>query len=186
MGSELVRSETDLRASRGRMETAIDALAALEPRRVDLEQKRDDLRAALSEARTAAAAAQQSARELAVQVESRRSSHTGLITTLARVEKQMEDLEARRLGLAAQLADGEAPLAEAEAQLERELRSGRGSKANCRRPGLPATNWTPCCANTRQRALQSSSRWKPHARVWMRRVLPRGRCACAARELPNS
>jgi chromosome segregation protein len=126
VGSELVRSEADLRASRGRMETAIDALAALEPRRVDLEQKRDDLRAALSEARTAAAAAQQSARELAVQVESRRSSHTGLITTLARVEKQMEDLEARRLGLAAQLADGEGPLAEAEAQLERELRQRAG------------------------------------------------------------
>jgi chromosome segregation protein len=126
VGSELVRSETDLRASRGRMETAIDALAALEPRRVDLEQKRDELRAALSEARTGAAGAQQSARELAVQVESRRSSHSGLITTLARVEKQMEDLEARRMGLATQLADGEAPLAEAEAQLERELRQRAG------------------------------------------------------------
>ncbi|HEY2675517.1 MAG TPA: chromosome segregation protein SMC [Steroidobacteraceae bacterium] len=124
--SELTRSETDLRASRGRMETAIDALAALEPKRVDLEQKRESLRSALSEARTAAVGAQQSARELAVQVESRRSSHSALITTLARVEKQMEDLEARRAALAAQLAEGEGPLAAAEVQLERELQRRAG------------------------------------------------------------
>jgi chromosome segregation protein len=120
--SELSRSETDLRASRGRMETAIEALASLEPKRVDLEQTRDSLRAGLSEARAAATGAQQSARELAVQVESRRSSHGGLITTLARVEKQIEDLESRRSGLAAQLMESECPLAEAEVQLERELR----------------------------------------------------------------
>ena len=48
-------------------------------------------------ARTAAAAAQQHARDLAVQVESRRSSHTALITTVGRLEKQLEDLHARRL-----------------------------------------------------------------------------------------
>ena len=37
------------------------------------------------------------------------------------MEKQLEDLEARRLELATQMAEGEAPLAEAQAQLEREL-----------------------------------------------------------------
>jgi chromosome segregation protein len=126
LSSELSRSDADLRASRGRMQTAIDALAALEPKRVDLEQRREDLRAALSDARTAAAGAQQSARELAVQVESRRSSHTALIVTLARVEKQLEDLDARRGGLATQLAEGEGPLADAEVQLERELRQRAG------------------------------------------------------------
>jgi chromosome segregation protein len=124
--SELARSETDLRASRGRMETAIDALAALEPQRADLESARESLRIALSEARTAATAAQQAARELAVQVESRRSSHSALITTLARVEKQMEDLDARRAALAAQLTEGEGPLAAAEVQLERELQRRAG------------------------------------------------------------
>ena len=120
--TELSRSETELRASRGRMETAIDALAQLEPQRMDLEQERERMRTALSDARAAAAAAQQHARDLAVQVESRRSSHASLITTLARLEKQMEDLETRRLELAGQLAEGEAPLAEAQLQLERELR----------------------------------------------------------------
>jgi chromosome segregation protein len=120
--AELSRSEAELRVSRGRMETAIDALAALEPQRMDLEQERERLRTALSDARAAAAAAQQHARELAVQVESRRSSHTSLITTLARLEKQLQDLETRRLELAGQLAEGEAPLAAAQLQLEQELR----------------------------------------------------------------
>jgi chromosome segregation protein len=118
---ELSRSEAELRAARARMETAIDALAALEPQRMELEQDRERMRADLGGARNAAAAAQQHARELAVQVESRRSSHTALITTVGRLEKQLEDLHVRRLELLGQIAEGEAPLLEAQAQLEREL-----------------------------------------------------------------
>jgi len=119
---ELARSETELRTSRARMETAIDALAALEPQRMDLEGDRERMRADLGTARTAATAAQQHARDLAVQVESRRSSHTALITTVGRLEKQLAELQNRRLELVAQIAEGEAPLAEAQQQLERELR----------------------------------------------------------------
>ena len=129
---ELSRSETELRASRARMETAIDALAALEPQRMELEQDRERMRLGLGEARNAATAAQQHARELAVQVESRRSSHTALITTVGRLEKQLEDLHARRLELLGQIAEGEAPLAEAQAQLERELRQRAEVEAELR------------------------------------------------------
>jgi chromosome segregation protein len=129
---ELSRSETELRASRARMETAIDALAALEPQRMDLETDRERMRGELSDARGAAAAAQQHARELAVQVESRRSSHTALITTVGRLEKQLEDLHARRLELQGQIAEGEAPLAEAQLQLERELRQRAEVEAELR------------------------------------------------------
>jgi chromosome segregation protein len=120
--AELERAETDLRAARGRMEGAIDKLAALEPQRVALEQEREALRADVSTARAAALSAQQLARELALQVESRRSSHSALTTTLSRIEKQLEGLEARRNELAGQLADGEAPLAAAQTQLEQCLR----------------------------------------------------------------
>jgi chromosome segregation protein len=119
--TELARSETEIRAARGRMETAIEALAALEPQRMELEHERERMRTDLSGARTAATAAQQHARELAVQVESRRSSHSALITTVSRLEKQLEDLEARRVELAAELTRGEAPLADSQAKLEREL-----------------------------------------------------------------
>src|SRR6266851_7404965 len=120
--AELERAETDLRAARGRMEGAIDKLAALEPQRVALEQEREALRADVGTARAAAQSAQQLARELALQVESRRSSHSALTTTLSRIEKQLEGLEARRNELACQLADGEAPLAAAQTQLEQCLR----------------------------------------------------------------
>ena len=129
---ELSRSESELRASRARMETAIDALAALEPQRMELEQDRERMRLGLGEARTAATAAQQHARDLAVQVESRRSSHAALITTVGRLEKQLEDLHARRLELLGQIAEGEAPIALAQAQLERELRQRAEVEAELR------------------------------------------------------
>jgi chromosome segregation protein len=80
------------------------------------------MRAAVSSARAAAQAAQMQARELALQVESRRSSHGSLTTALSRIDKQLEGLQTRRDELAAQLTEGEAPLAEAQSQLELKLR----------------------------------------------------------------
>jgi len=118
---ELARTEADLRAARGRMETAIEALAALEPKRLELEHSRERLRSEQAAARSAAQAAQQAARGLAVQVESRRSAHASLTTTLSRVEKQLEGLVLRRDELAAQLADGGAPLAALDEQIEAAL-----------------------------------------------------------------
>ena len=122
MRGELELTETDLRAARSRMETAIDILAALEPQRVTLEQERDRMREEVGTARAAALSAQQLAREMALQVESRRSSHSSLTTALSRIEKQLEGLENRRNELAAQLEEGEAPLAAAQLQLEDALR----------------------------------------------------------------
>jgi len=121
--AELERTETELRASRGRMETAIDALVALEPKRLELEQERERMRAELAAARTAAQAAQQLARELALQVESRRSSHASLGSALTRTEKQFQDLALRRDDLARQLEEGEAPLAAQQATLEQALKA---------------------------------------------------------------
>ena len=119
--AELERTEEDLRAARGRMEVSIEALSALEPQRETLEENRERLRAEQGAARGAAQAVQQKARELAIQVESRRSSHASLTTTLARVEKQLESLEVRRDDLVAQLAAGEEPLALLQEQIESSL-----------------------------------------------------------------
>jgi len=119
--AELQRTDTDLRSARGRMQTAIDVLAALEPQRLELEQQRDRMRGELSAARLAAQSAQQAARDLALQVESRRSSLASLTTTVARVERQLEVLELRCDELAAQLADGDAPLTSLQTQLEQAL-----------------------------------------------------------------
>jgi chromosome segregation protein len=79
------------------------------------------MRGELSAARLAAQSAQQAARDLALQVESRRSSLASLTTTVARVERQLEILELRCDELAAQLADGDAPLTSLQTQLERAL-----------------------------------------------------------------
>jgi len=121
--SELQRTDADVRAARGRMEGAIEALAALEPKRIELEQERDRMRASLSAARAAAGAAQQAARDLALQVESRRSSHASVGIALARVEQQLAGLVLRRDDLAAQLSQGEAPLQALDAQLEQALKA---------------------------------------------------------------
>jgi chromosome segregation protein len=117
----LSSSDADLRAARARMETAIDALAALEPQRAQLEEARERMRAELGAARAAASTAQQHARELALQVESRRSSHSALTVTVSRIEQQVQALQSRREEVANQLSQGEAPLAAAEAQLEQAL-----------------------------------------------------------------
>jgi chromosome segregation protein len=130
--AELERAEADLRTARGRMEQAIDSLAALEPKRQALEQERERLREEQGAARAAAQAIQQAARELAVQVESRRSSHASLSSTLARVEKQLEALEVRRDDLAAQLAAGEAPLAALQQDIESALQVRAGIEGEVR------------------------------------------------------
>jgi chromosome segregation protein len=119
--SELDRTETELRAARARMETALDALAALEPQRVELEQERERMRAELSTARAAMQSAQQRARELAVQVESRRSAHASLETSIGRLDRQLQELAQRRDDLIQRLKDGEAPLAALAGQLEHAL-----------------------------------------------------------------
>ena len=121
LAGELQRTEGELRAARGRMQAAIEVLAALEPKRAELEAERERLRAAQQSARSTAQAAQQAARDLAVQVESRRSSQGSLAGTLARIEAQLAGVTQRRDELAAQLADGDAPLVALQSSLEAAL-----------------------------------------------------------------
>jgi chromosome segregation protein len=120
--SELQRTAAELRAARGRVQTAIDALAALEGQRIGLEQERERLRGEQQEVRLASQNAQQVARELAVQVESRRSSHASLASTLTRIEAQLGGVTQRRDELAAQLGDGDAPLTLLQGELDAALR----------------------------------------------------------------
>ena len=121
--AELDRTETDLRSARARMETAIDVLAALEPQRLELENERERLRAEQTAARATAQSTRQRARDLALQVESRRTSHASLESTLGRLDKQHEDLIQRRDELLRKLAADEAPLAALAAELESALQA---------------------------------------------------------------
>ncbi|MFI4889598.1 MAG: chromosome segregation protein SMC [Steroidobacterales bacterium] len=121
LAAELQRTEAELRAARGRMQAAIEVMAALEPKRIGLEHERERLRAAQQAARLASQDAQQAARELALQVESRRSAHASLATTLTRIEGQLAGVRQRRDELAVQLADGDEPLHVLQSELEQAL-----------------------------------------------------------------
>jgi chromosome segregation protein len=98
-------------------------LAALEPQRIGLEHERERLRAEQTAARATAESTRQRARELALQVESRRTSHAVLETTLARLDKQYADLVQRRDELVRQRAADEAPLAALAAELQGALQA---------------------------------------------------------------
>ncbi|MFO1407349.1 MAG: chromosome segregation protein SMC [Steroidobacteraceae bacterium] len=105
------------RASRARLAEAVDAMAALEDRRRELEQERDALRGALAAARQQAERDRNEAREVAIRVESRRASLESLLAGIARLDGQMAQFVARRDDLEMQLASGET----AESELRQHL-----------------------------------------------------------------
>jgi chromosome segregation protein len=156
--AELDRTSTDLRSARARMETAIDVLAALEPQRIELENERERLRAEQTAARANAQSTQQLARELALQVESRRTSHAALESTLARLDKQHEDLLQRRDELLRQLAADEAPLAALRGRARARPPRARRSRASCMPRASRARISMRCCASARARKLALDER----------------------------
>ena len=115
---EIRTAEEETRAARGRQEAAVEVMRSLEDRRPGLEEQREQLRAALAAARTKAQADRAAAQDVAIRVESRRSSLTSLQNNLVRVESRIAALTTRRDELSAQLAAGEAPLKEMEAKQE--------------------------------------------------------------------
>lgn len=132
---ELHQTDEQLRLSRAKMQVGTDALAALEPRRQELEGERDRLREALNNARQISSTSQAQARELAVQFESRRSSRDSLITSQERIAQQVLVLRQRHADLSAQIGQSHDPLSQLQAELaqllqqrlavEGELRSAR-------------------------------------------------------------
>ncbi|HQR23197.1 MAG TPA: chromosome segregation protein SMC, partial [Steroidobacteraceae bacterium] len=109
------------RSARGRLEEAVDAMAALDERRRLLESERDALRQALAEARRLAEEHRNAAREVAIRVESRRTSHESLLAGIARLDGQISQFAARRADLEAQLAAGEAGEADLKLALDTAL-----------------------------------------------------------------
>jgi chromosome segregation protein len=116
--ADIARDESDAGASRLRLDAALAGARSLGERGGALERDRDKLRSELSAAREAHAAASQAARQVAIRVESQRSTLSSLRTSLERASDLSRQLQARRADLERQLAEGEAPLAELEKQLQ--------------------------------------------------------------------
>jgi chromosome segregation protein len=119
--SEIARDEQEIRDSRQRLASAEEKLRELELRQPLLEREREALRAGLAEARARHAAMQSSAQQVAIRVESQRSTLTTLRTSLERISEQSRQQDARKSELQRQLVDGETPFATLERQLQQFL-----------------------------------------------------------------
>jgi len=114
---DLARDQSDAGERRTRLHGELERQRALVERGTQLTGERDSLRAALAAAREHHAAETGAAQQVAIRVESQRSTHATLKTSLERAAEQLRQLEARRIDLERQLADGEEPFAELERQL---------------------------------------------------------------------
>jgi len=119
--AEIERDEQDIRDSRRRLDDAQVRLQALGQRQPALEQEREALRRGLAEARQRHAGLQDEAQQVAIRVESQRSTLATLRTSLERVSEQSRQQQLRKAELEQQLEGGEAPFRELERQLQEYL-----------------------------------------------------------------
>jgi chromosome segregation protein len=117
----LQESEGRLRESRRSLEGSIGQMSVIEARRQELEQQRTSLGESLEAARERARADRVAAHEIAIQVESRRSTRESAQVALERLRSQLESYSQRGNELAEQLASGTGPLEEQQLQLDRLL-----------------------------------------------------------------
>ncbi len=114
-------ARTVLSDARGALAGSVDRLAEFSAQRQALEEEREVRREALAAARARAHAAQLAARDLIIRVESRRSAEAAAVNGLARMGEQQAELEGRRGQLEAELAGGDGPIVELEADLNSTL-----------------------------------------------------------------
>jgi chromosome segregation protein len=113
------RAETEdalARASAG-LSRALDLKSALGAAAATLAAERDTCRTALAAARTEAQQQQLAARDLHVQVESRRSTESSVAVSALRMGEQRAQLARRRSELEQELASGDQPIIEAQGRL---------------------------------------------------------------------
>ena len=99
------------REARKRLEGAIEHMSDLERRRHELDGERRKLLEAREEARMNAREAHDAAHQLALSIESRRTTVSALEQSLSRMQGQFAQLESRRAEIAAQLESSNDPLA---------------------------------------------------------------------------
>lgn len=104
------------RLARSNQEDAVVRMSELEDARIELEAERRRYTEMRDSARNAAREARDAAHALALTVESQRAQLAGLTQALDRMAGQRGQLDSRLGELSAQLADGDAPVRELEAQ----------------------------------------------------------------------
>ena len=116
LGEALEAAREQARLARSNQEDAVVRMSELEDARIELENERRRLTELRDAARNAAREARDAAHALALTVESQRAQLAGLSQALERMTGQRGQLDSRLGELASQLADGDAPVRELEAQ----------------------------------------------------------------------
>jgi chromosome segregation protein len=119
--AQLKEAEEAVRSSRSRLEDALGRMSVFEAQRGELEAQRTELRGALETARARALEDQGRARDVAIKLESRRSTRDSASVALHRLQAQLAQFGGRRQSLTAQLESGVAPLKNDEARLNQLL-----------------------------------------------------------------
>ncbi len=126
-------SREQAREARARLEDAVTRMAELETARQALDAERRSLGEARDAARSAARESRDSAHALALTVESQRAQIVALAQALDRMGGQRGQLDSRLGELAAQLAEGDAPVTtletERQAALEERVRTEKALAA---------------------------------------------------------
>jgi chromosome segregation protein len=116
--AHLGEADGAIRQSRGRLQEGIDLMGGFEGRRQGLEAERERLQGAMQAARETARADRAVAQEIAIRVESRRSSLDSAGLSMQRFQEQMARFSGRKQELERQLESAVAPLAERQQALE--------------------------------------------------------------------
>jgi len=111
------KTETDIRASRAILSTALADMERLEGLRPGFEEERTTLKQAHTEARELWDQCRRAAQQVAVDVGSHRAALKAIEQSLVRVEAQLSQLNVRREELASELSTGETPLKDIESAL---------------------------------------------------------------------
>jgi chromosome segregation protein len=113
----IASDESDIREARQRLEAGLAEMQGLNDRRGPLESERDQLRRILEEARRKAQADVAAAQQVAIRVESQRSTLSSVTNSLERVRSQVAQFHSRQAELEQQLASADHPIVQLEQQL---------------------------------------------------------------------
>ncbi|MEJ1420973.1 MAG: chromosome segregation protein SMC, partial [Candidatus Sedimenticola sp. (ex Thyasira tokunagai)] len=111
----------DLEMAKMRLHTALEEMETLGERRENLVHQRDEFSSRLVEIREVAEHRRTQAHEIALRIESMRSSRTSLVQNLERMNSQLLHLADRREELSLALEEGEEPMLEQSEKLEIQL-----------------------------------------------------------------
>ncbi|OOZ36987.1 chromosome segregation protein SMC [Solemya velesiana gill symbiont] len=121
LSRQLEQGRGDLEMAREKLHASLEEMETLGERRDGLIQRRDELRQRLTEIREEAGTQRGRAHEIALRIESMRSSRESLAQSLERMQGQLVRLATRREELKLALEESSAPLVEQSEELEKQL-----------------------------------------------------------------